>query len=119
MKPQELGAFGEKLAVKLLIDKKHTIIEQNYRQGRGEIDIISMDKATLVITEVKTRNSEALGAPYNSVSRKKQAQLIKLTNMYVKQHSINEEIRFDIISIVHNQYRTNIEHIEHAFYPIA
>lgn len=119
MKPQELGVFGEKLAVKSLMDKKYKIIERNYRKGRGEIDIISMDGATLVITEVKTRNSEALGAPYSSVSRKKQAQLIKLTNTYVKEHNINEEIRFDIISIVHNQYRTTIEHIERAFYPIA
>lgn len=119
MKPQELGVFGEKLAVKMLNNKNHTILTQNYRRGKGEIDIVSTDGKMLVITEVKTRNSEALGAPYTAVSKKKQAQLVKLTNAYVAEHKMENEIRFDIISIVHNQYRTTIEHIERAFYPIA
>ncbi len=119
MKPQELGIYGEKLAVKLLLEKRHTILTQNYRKGRGELDIVSTDGEMLVITEVKTRNSDALGAPYYAVSRKKQSQIVKLTNAYILENKLMNEVRFDIISIVHNQYRTTIEHIEEAFYPTA
>ena len=34
---------------------------------------------------------------------------------YIKLKQIDLDARFDIISIVHNSYRTKIEHIEDAF----
>lgn len=51
----QLGAYGENMACRHLIKKGYKIIERNYRESWGEIDIIAKapDK-TLVFVEVKT-----------------------------------------------------------------
>ncbi len=115
----ELGKFGEDLACKHLLKNGHEIVTRNYRIGKGEIDIISKQNQLVVITEVKTRNSRALGEPYQSVTRRKQSQLIRLANAYLQENKLNEEVRFDVISIIHNRNQTDINHIQGAFYPIA
>jgi putative endonuclease len=51
----EIGQLGENIACEYLVDNKYKIIERNFRQKWGEIDIIAKapDK-TLVFVEVKT-----------------------------------------------------------------
>lgn len=115
----ELGKNGEDLAVNQLIKKKHKILERNYRFGKMELDVISKVDDIVVITEVKTRNSEVFGAPYLSVGKSKQRNIIKVANQYIQSKSIDNEVRFDVISIVLNSSKRVIEHIEGAFCPVA
>ena len=115
----ELGKEGEEMAVKLLIGKGHEILERNFRFGKMELDIISLNGDFLVVTEVKTRNSMALGAPYFSVGIKKQRNIIRVADHYIQSNSIDKEVRFDIVSIVVNKKERVIEHIERAFCPFA
>lgn len=115
----ELGKEGEEVAVNLLINKGFDVIERNYKWKNAEVDIICKKNGLLIVVEVKTRNSIALGEPYLSVTRSKQRQIIKVTNHYIEQNNVQEEIQFDVISIILNQHQTKIEHIENAFYPIA
>lgn len=115
----ELGKEGEQLAVNLLRKKKHTILTQNYRYRRGEIDIISLHENQLIATEVKTRETAVFGSPYQAVSRSKQRQIISVMNAFIEQTNRTEEVRFDVISIVLGKQKAEIEHIESAFYPIA
>src|SRR4030042_5772491 len=51
----QTGQLGEDIACEYLVDKKYKIIERNYRQKWGELDIIAKapDKI-LVFVEVKT-----------------------------------------------------------------
>lgn len=114
----ELGKAGEKLAVNHLTSKGHEILTTNYRFKKSEVDIVSMADNFLVITEVKTRVSEAFGQPYLSVNRSKQRQIIKVSNHYISENNIENEMRFDVISIILNQNRMKLEHIEDAFYPL-
>jgi putative endonuclease len=114
----ELGQAGEKLAVDHLRIKKHTILSQNYRFRRGEIDIISESENFLVATEVKTRKSRMYGSPVNAVSLSKQRQLVRVMNAYILETDSEKEVRFDVISIILNQHQSEIEHIESAFYPL-
>jgi len=115
----ELGKEGERLAVALLKKKKHTILQENFRYRRGEIDIISQHDNQLIATEVKTRETNVFGSPFNAVSRSKQRQIISVMNAFIEQSNRSEEIRFDVISIVLGKQRTEIEHIEGAFYPLV
>lgn len=115
----ELGQKGEELAVELLTNKDYKIMERNYRFGHSELDIIGLKDDTLVIVEVKTRNSSALGDPSNAVTRNKQRQIIKVANAYIQKNAINKDVRFDVVAIIHNQNYTKIDHIENAFYPIV
>jgi putative endonuclease len=73
----------------------------------------------LKVVEVKTRQTAEIGEPWRAVTRAKQRQIIKAANYYIQLYSIDLETQFDIISIVHNSFRTDIEHIEDAFYALV
>ena len=50
-----------------------------------------------------------------AVNRAKQKIIVQVANHYVVSKKLDVDTRFDIISIVHNSFRTKIEHIEDAF----
>lgn len=113
----DLGKIGEELAVNYLIEKGYEILERNWRNKHKEIDIIAKDGGTLVIVEVKTRQSDGFGEPDMAVTRQKQMRLVYAANAYVFSKRLDLDIRFDIISIVFNQGNPKIDHIEDAFLP--
>ena len=112
-----LGKKGEDIASRFLAGKGYRIIERNWRTGRDEIDIIAYDDKTLVIAEVKTRSTDFFGEPEEAVTERKQKFLVRAADKYVNQKEIDSEIRFDIISIIIEQGKETIKHIEDAFYP--
>lgn len=113
----ELGQKGEDIATNHLIGKHYEIVDRNYRFRNAEIDIICKKDKKLIFVEVKTRHSSAFGEPYKAVTWKKQQQIIKVANHYIKQQNSDDDIRLDVISIVLNQFGMRLEHIEHAFTP--
>lgn len=113
----DLGKFGEDLALKELTKKGYRLKDRNYRFGKGEIDLIMLDGDKIVFIEVKTRQTAEIGEPYLAVTKKKQRQLIRIAHQYIVSKNIDKDARFDIVSIVHNSFRTAIEHIDDAFYP--
>jgi putative endonuclease len=112
-----LGKKGEDIAVRFLTAKGYRIIERNWRTGRDEIDIIAYDGNILVIVEVKTRSTDFFGEPEEAVTERKQKFLVRAAEEYVNRKEIDSEIRFDIISIIIEQGKETIRHIEEAFYP--
>jgi len=119
MNNTELGIFGETLAERFLNNKGYLILDKNVRFKKWEADIVALDGETLVIVEVKTRQTAEIGEPWRAVTRSKQRQIINVAHDYICRNNINRETRFDIVSIVHNSYRTDIEHIPDAFYPLV
>ncbi len=113
----ELGMLGEKMAAEFLLRKGYTILERNFVYQKAEIDIIAQKEAeTLVIVEVKTRNSAVFGNPQEFVSKGKVKLLVKAANEYVVENNLVVEVRFDIISVLKNKTTEKIEHFENAFY---
>lgn len=117
MTNQELGVFGEQLAFQYLKDRNYEIVDRNYRFGHLEADIICQFGGKLIVVEVKTRQTAEIGEPWRAVTRAKQRQIIKVANQYIFANEVHLETQFDIISIVHNNFRTDIEHIQDAFTP--
>jgi len=115
----KLGEAGENLAADFLIKKGYTILDQNWRSGRNEIDLVAQIGDVIVFAEVKTRSTGFFGEPGETVSRKQQNRIIKAANDYFEKKELILEGRFDIISIVKNQAGERIEHIEDAFFPLA
>jgi putative endonuclease len=113
----ELGKYGEDLAAKLLEEKGYQIKQRNFRFKKFEVDIVAEKDNQLIVCEVKTRETAVIGEPYLAVTKKKQRQIIETADYYVKLKNLWIDVRFDIVSIIHNSYRTNIEHIEDAFFP--
>jgi putative endonuclease len=113
----EKGADAEELAVQFLQTNGYEILERNWRHHHFELDIVAKKNKIVAIIEVKSLAYNYIQEPFQSVNRNKQRMIIAATNAYIRKFDINDEVRFDIISIVLNKKEPKIEHIENAFYP--
>ena len=96
----DLGKWGEEYAAAYLQGKGYVILERDWKSGHHDLDIVGIDKDTLVIVEVKTRRNRLFGSPEEAIDYKKLKNLQSAVNHYVKSHHVNAPVRFDIISIV-------------------
>lgn len=113
-KHNQVGSWGENLAVELLIRKGYAISETNWRCGHYELDIIAMHNNRVVFVEVKTRSSED-DDPTDAVNRKKISRIVSAAHAYVLAKNLPHEVQYDIVSIVGTPQKYTIEHIEDAF----
>ena len=112
----ELGKLGEEIAAQFLVHKGYHILDRNWVFKKGELDIVAQHNNTLIIIEVKTRNSAFFGDPQEFVTPSKIKMLVKTANAYILEHQLALEARFDIIAVLKNKKTQHIEHIENAFY---
>ncbi len=112
---QKRGQKGEDLALAFLLKKGFRLKARNWQFRHKEIDLILEKDGTLVITEVKARESDFYGRPEEFVNRMKQKFLILAANAYAEKHQWLGEIRFDIIAITF-QPQYQLRHLESAFY---
>lgn len=111
----ELGKEGEQLAVKYLEEQGYLILERNFRAGRHEIDIIAMKDDEIVMVEVKSRTDDNVIEPEEAVNHKKRHSLILAADSYIRQRKRNEQVRFDIITVLKKDAESELKHIENAF----
>ena len=81
------GARYEETAVDFLRQMGYEILERNYRDRLGEIDIVAEEGGYLVFVEVKYRKDAGNGYPEEAVS-------------VPKQKSEETPCRFDVVSIL-------------------
>ena len=99
--PHLLGKEGERLAAEYLAEHGYRIITRNYRYHRNEIDIIAQHNQTLSFVEVKTRSSADKGHPSESVTMKKQKEIIKVARAYLAFSGQEDaDCRFDVIAVL-------------------
>ena len=116
-KHNEIGKLGEQIAQKYLEAEGYTILETNWRWGRGEIDLIAQYKDVLVFVEVKTRSNTDFGQPEEAITVKKQNLFYELATEYMYRTGHEEEFRFDIVAIVLNPVQ-DLKHYQDAFFPV-
>ena len=114
----EIGKLGENLAAEYLQNKGYQILRQNFRAGKGEIDLIAQTpEGCLVFVEVKTRALDGFGGPEEAVDRKKQDIIARTAGSFMEQTGHEGELRFDIISVLLAKGQLkNIRHVEDAFF---
>lgn len=112
-KKKELGNVGEQLAVEYLEKNKYNILDRNFYCKQGEIDIVAQDNNEIVFVEVKTRSGLDFGQPSESVNKIKQKHMYKTAQYFLyKSNCINKFIRFDVIEILIENGKFNINHIK-------
>ncbi len=116
---KQKGDKGESLAASFLENKGYQLVARNWRYERLELDLIASKDNQIIFIEVKTRYSNTYGEPWEAVNKAKRKKICAGADAYIQQHDIHQEPRFDIISIIHNDGQTEIEHIENAFWPMA
>lgn len=101
LKNKEVGAHGESIAQEYLTKKGYKIIETNKRFSRFcEIDIIAMDKDTLVFVEVKTRSSNFCGSGFEAITKSKYENIKTGLFTYLNESKNKyKKFRIDAISI--------------------
>ncbi len=115
-KHNEFGKEGEQIATDFLLKKGYTISYRNYRYLKAEIDIIAKKDDTVAIVEVRSRRSDYIENIAETVTPKKIKLLVMAANHYILSADLDVEVRFDIITILKNKNRFEIEHLENAFY---
>lgn len=109
--------MGENAACTFLERKGYKILERNFRKSYGEVDIIAIDKDTVVFIEVKTRTTSSYGTPFDAISRTKMAQIIKTATYYkyIAHKNLPEDMRIDAIGVILKDAKiVSIEHIENV-----
>ncbi len=114
----EVGIAGEAIAKAHLQELGYEILDLNWRYKKAEIDIVAQNKQMLVIVEVKTRTSKEFERPQDAVTLAKQKHLIRAADAYIQEREIDLECRFDIVSVLMQGEKTEVEHIEEAFVPL-
>ncbi len=109
---QRSGAHAEQLALDFLLRQKLKLLSRNYRCRLGELDLVMRQADTLVIVEVRYRQSERFGGAVESVTPQKQSRIIAATQNYLIQHKLDPVVRFDVVAI---NARHDINWIKNAF----
>ena len=115
---KDIGSFGEALARDYLISKGYKILNMNFRNKFGEIDIICKKNNLLIFCEIKSRYSKSFGSPIESITCYKQKQIIKLSELYlISKKYYNFNVRYDIIEVIFNTITSShiINHVQDAF----
>jgi len=113
---QLLGAQGERAAERFLRRQGYTIVARNYRCRSGEVDLIALDRATLVFIEVKTRAQPGFGTPFESVHRRKQRQIQRAAQQYIAENRLDDrDARFDVVGVWLENGGVKCELVKNAF----
>lgn len=98
---QALGAYGEAVAARHLVEAGMVLLDRNWRCPAGEVDLVLRDGRTLVFCEVKTRSSTAFGSPLESVSPEKAARLRRLAALWIEAHGVRvRDVRIDLVGVL-------------------
>lgn len=102
MNKREMGGRYEALAAEYLEKAGYEILEKNYHDRYGEIDLIARDGGYLVFIEVKYRSDRRKGDPAEAVTARKQQHIRHTARYYLYTHRLGEDTacRFDVVSIL-------------------
>ena len=107
-----VGDKGEILAQNYLKKQKYKILDKNYRNKLGEIDIIVTKDNVVTFVEVKTRADVSFGRPCEAVTPYKQNKIRAVASYYLMMKEWSEkDVSFDVIEVIDGE----INHIKNAF----
>ncbi|MFC5998455.1 YraN family protein [Quadrisphaera sp. GCM10027208] len=102
-----VGRYGERVAVRHLLDLGYQVLDRNWRCSLGELDVVAVDDDCLVAVEVKTRRSLAAGHPLEAVTPAKLARLRRLLGVWLAEHADDPvrgrrwpQVRIDVVAVL-------------------
>ncbi|WP_310962871.1 YraN family protein [Nocardioides terrisoli] len=108
-----LGAYGERVAARLLTEQGMVVIDRNWRCPEGEVDLVLRDGTTLVVCEVKTRSSADYGHPLEAVTPEKANRLRRLALRWLEHHDVRPSgLRIDLVGVLRNgRGAADVQHV--------
>jgi putative endonuclease len=97
---RRIGAVGEDATARWYEERGYVVLARNWRVREGELDLVVRRSGTVVFCEVKTRSSDAFGAPIEAITATKQRRLRLLATRYLEQRpQPGCSLRFDVASV--------------------
>ena len=93
----------------------YSILERNWRCGHLEVDIIAQKRGLLVFVEVKTLTNANVILPEEHADKEKRRHIVAAAKAYMSLNGLDQQVRFDIISVTGAAPPFSIRHIENAF----
>lgn len=117
MNNRRTGSEKERFAAEYLSGQGMRILEMNFRNRQGEIDIVGSHEGFLVFVEVKYRSSRSCGTPLEAVGPGKQRQICKVAEYYLYSRHIpaDRSVRYDVVSLEPDE----VLWIKNAFYHVG
>ena len=116
------GRRGEDAACEYLLNAGHMIIERNWRASHLETDIITLYKDGIHFVEVKTRNAPTTADPECNVTEQKIKRMTAAARRFLLGRDSapfrDAELFFDVITVIFEGDRAEIEYYPQAFIPI-
>ncbi|MBU1327357.1 YraN family protein [Patescibacteria group bacterium] len=109
------GKHGEDIAVETLKNKGYAILERNWKNKFGEIDIIAKKDDIVVFVEVKTKIGELYGLPEEMVGKGKLQKVRNMATVYL--HGTDVPCRIDVVAVVltNEGSVTRLTHYENVY----
>ena len=97
---QSLGKRGEAYAANYLTARGAAILERNWHCRVGELDLVTERNSQVIFVEVRTRQTDRLGTPEESITPAKRAKLIAAAQTYLDAHDqTDRDWRIDVVAI--------------------
>ena len=114
---QVLGSHWEHAAEEFLRSHGLKTVTRNFRCRLGEIDLIMEHGGCLVFTEIRYRRHPQYGSGADTVTRTKQARIIRTAQRYLQLHAhrSRQPCRFDVVSIGEDRGEAAVNWIQNAF----
>ncbi|MBQ3437251.1 MAG: YraN family protein [Fusobacterium sp.] len=99
MNKREIGNIYEDRSCEILKEQNYKILERNYQNKFGEIDIIAKKEQEIIFIEVKYRKTKNYGYGYEAINKRKLQKIFKLAQFYIQNEELhNYRVRFDCMS---------------------
>lgn len=117
MSTRSKGNLIETHAAAYLMRKGYQVLDRNYAYRGGELDIVAMDKDTMVFVEVKSVWKNGTGNPAARVNAAKQKKIWNTAYHYLfnKVHNLDQKSRFDVLAVKVYEQPLQFVHYENAF----
>lgn len=109
---------GEAIAEQFCLLRGYRILDRNAREGRGELDLVALDRETVVFVEVKFRAERDPGGPLLAVGTKKREDTARAAARWLSQRRLfDRPVRFDVIGVTWGSDGTElrVQHVPNAF----
>lgn len=94
------GQRGERLAERHLRAAGYRILARNYRCRLGEVDLVALERGTVVFVEVKARHVGEHGTPLEAVGAAQRRRIARAALHYLARHRLLERpVRFDVVGV--------------------
>ncbi|HVK95264.1 MAG TPA: YraN family protein [Noviherbaspirillum sp.] len=96
---QIAGDAGEEQALLFLQKQGLTLVARNFRCKGGEVDLIMLDRHSLVFIEVRKRTDARYGGAAASITTRKQARLVLAAQTFLQRYKVQPACRFDVVAL--------------------